>query len=172
MSGDGAAAGPGQASYVERLTPAPWVWLATMSIAASSGLVVLTTLGPAVALLVALLVMGVTVVGLLRSSAVVRVAADELSAGRARIPVLLLGSVRELDARQMQALRGPRADVRAYLCQRGWLPAGVAVEVDDPADPTPYWLISSRHPALLSAALRAAIETAGDCGQAHSRQTS
>ena len=101
---------------------------------------------------------------------------SETCAGRARIPVGLLGPVRELDAAQMRALRGPRADARAYLCQRGWIPAGVAVVIDDPADPAPYWLLSSRRPGRLAAALRTAIDAdAGrppPAGQAHSRQTS
>ena len=50
----------------------------------------------------------------------------------------------------MAGLRGRGIDPRAYLCQRAWLPAGVKVQVVDPADPTPYWLISSRQPGLPS----------------------
>ena len=67
-----------------------------------------------------------------------------------------LGRVRVLDRERMEALRGVEADVRAYLCQRGWVPGGVVVEVVDPEDPVPYWLISSRKPQGLAAALERA----------------
>ena len=174
------------ARFVERLTPAPWVWVAALLVAASSGLVVLAVAGPAGAGAVALAAVAVTTWALQRSSAVVQVAGGELRAGRARIPAAQLGSVYELDTAQMDALRGPKADARAYLCQRGWIPAGVAVSVEDPADPAPYWLLSSRQPARLAAALRAAVAAgsepspvssprprpASDTGQAHSRHTS
>lgn len=183
----GAEIGP-SGGFVERLTPAPWVWVTSLLVAASSGLVVLAVAGPRGAGVVAVAAMAATTWALLRSSAVVQVTDGELRAGRARIPVVLLGSVHELDAARMDALRGPKADARAYLCQRGWIAAGVAVSVDDPADPAPYWLLSSRQPAALAAALRTAIaagtspasgRTAGPgsgpasaTGQAHSRQTS
>ena len=158
-------------TYVERLTPAPWVWLAVLPIAASSGLIVLTALGARVAVPVAAAAVAAATWALLRTSAVVSVGSGRLVAGRARIPVGQLGAVRELDAAQMSALRGPRADARAYLCQRGWIAAGFAVEVADPADPVPFWLVSSRHPARASTALRAEIERC-TLDQAHSRQTS
>ena len=65
-------------------------------------------------------------------------------AGRARIPVQLLGDPEVLDADGMRRARGPELDARAYLCLRGWIAAGVRVPVLDPRDPAPYWLVSSR----------------------------
>ncbi len=135
--------------------------------AASSGLVVLTAFGGRVAVLVALATMGLVGWALLASSAQIKVSHGELVAGRARIPVRFVGTVRELDRGAMSALRGPRADARAYLCQRGWISGGVAVEISDAQDPVPYWLLSSRRPAQLAQAIREAAP-----GQAHSRQTS
>ena len=158
-------------TYVERLTPAPWVWLAVLPIAASSGLIVLTALGARVAVPVAVAAVVAATWALLRTSAVVTVGDGRLVAGRAQIPVGQLGVVRELDAAQMSALRGPRADARAYLCQRGWIAAGFAVEVADPEDPVPFWLVSARRPDRASAALRAEIDRCA-VDQAHSRQTS
>ncbi len=46
-----------------------------------------------------------------------------------------------------------RLDARAWLLLRGWIPGVVRVRLDDPDDPTPYWLVSSRHPRRLAAAL-------------------
>lgn len=161
--------------YVERLTPGPGVWFAALSVAASSGLVALTAFGQGAAIAVAACGVLLTGWALARTSAVIRVGSGQLAAGRARIAVSLLGAVRELDAAQMAALRGPRADARAYLCQRGWIRTGLAVQIADPMDPTPYWLLSSRHPADATRALRAEIARSNgpaSAGQEHSRQTS
>ena len=133
---------PPDSQYVERLTPAPWVWLSALAVASSSGLVVLTAFGGAVAVLVALAAVALAGWALMASSAVIRVGRDGLVAGRARLPAHFVGAVHELDEVAMRALRGPKADARAYLCQRGWLRAGVAVEVTDEQDPVPYWLLS------------------------------
>jgi hypothetical protein len=51
---------------------------------------------------------------------------------------------------------GPAADARAYLLLRPYLKRAVKVQITDPADPTPYWLVSSRHPEALAGALNAA----------------
>ena len=52
------------------------------------------------------------------------------------------------------AQAGRDADARAYLLIRPYLQAPVRVDVRDPADPTPYWLVSTRHPEQLAAAVR------------------
>jgi Protein of unknown function (DUF3093) len=158
--------------YTERLWPSVGVWLVVLMVAASGGLVVVKVASGWVSGAVALACVAAATWGLVRSSAAIVVTGDELVAGRARIPVKLLGEVHVLDRTDFAALRGPRADMRAYLCQRGWIPRGVRVGIADPQDPTPYWLLSSRHPTELAAALERARGERGEAsGQAHSRQT-
>ena len=43
---------------------------------------------------------------------------------------------------------------------RPYVRRGVLVRVTDPDDPTPYWLVSSRHPRTLAAALAAGVVSA------------
>lgn len=160
VTSTGSATTPAVPGYRERLTPSPAVWVATLPIAASSGLVVLTLLGGLWAALVAVVAMVAAVAVLLRGSAVIAVGDGVLRADPAHIPVHLLGAVRELDAEQKRLLRGPRSDARAFWCQRGWLRTGVAIEIADPGDPAPYWLLSSRHPDRLAAAIRSAKQAA------------
>jgi len=74
-------------------------------------------------------------------------------AGRARIPVHLLGTPVALDAQASRLLAGMDADARAYLLLRPYVKKSVQVPVADPADPTPYWLVSTRHPERLAQAL-------------------
>jgi hypothetical protein len=77
-------------------------------------------------------------------------------AGRAQIPVGLLGAAVPLDAAGSRRLAGVDADARAYLLLRPYVKRSVQVPVEDPADPAPYWLVSTRHPDRLVAALAAA----------------
>jgi hypothetical protein len=46
------------------------------------------------------------------------------------------------------------ADARAYLLLRPYLKRGVRVDIVDPDDPTPYWLVSCRRPEDLVSAVR------------------
>jgi hypothetical protein len=84
------------------------------------------------------------------------VADGELRVGRDRLPLALAGEVTALDEEQTRALRGPRADPAAYLMSRPYLPLSVYIEVDDPAARGPYWLIGTRRPEELAAAIEAA----------------
>jgi len=76
-----------------------------------------------------------------------------LHAGPAHISVDLLGPVEPLDAEETRRVHGVDADARAYLLTRPYLKRSVKVTVVDPADRTPYWLVSTRHPNELAAAL-------------------
>lgn len=144
------------AEHAERLWPAAWVWVTCLLVAASAGLIVLGVLGVGVAIVVAVVAMAAAAAALAATSVVVAVGGGELRAGRAHVPVSVIGRVRALDPAAMSALRGREADTRAYLCQRGWIARGVLVEITDPHDPVPYWLVSSRTPQRLVAALESA----------------
>ena len=87
----------------------------------------------------------------------VRVAVDGhgLRAGRATLAWPYVGAVETLDDAGVRRVAGVEADARAYLVLRGYCGAAVRVRVDDERDPTPYWLVSTRHPAELAARLTA-----------------
>jgi hypothetical protein len=77
----------------------------------------------------------------------------EFRAGRAHIALAYLGPAEALDAEATRFAMGPGADARAFLVMRPYLKRAVRVPVRDPADPTPYWLVGSRAPDALAAAL-------------------
>jgi Protein of unknown function (DUF3093) len=89
-------------------------------------------------------------------SAVVAVNPEGFRAGGAVLPLWAVGAVTPLDADATRTLAGPQADPRAFLLLRGYIPTAVRVEVADQSDPTPYWLVSTRHPLRCAAALQAA----------------
>jgi hypothetical protein len=77
----------------------------------------------------------------------------ELWAGAARLPLATVGQVAALDQTQTSALRGPRADPAAFLLARPYLPRSVYLEVTDRTQGTPYWLVGTRRPDELAAAI-------------------
>ncbi|MFH8932603.1 DUF3093 domain-containing protein [Streptomyces griseosporeus] len=86
----------------------------------------------------------------------IRVVGDLLIAGEAKIPVAALGDAEILDAEEARAWRTYKADTRAFLLLRAYVPTALKVEVTDPADPTPYLYLSTREPERLAQALQAA----------------
>jgi hypothetical protein len=84
----------------------------------------------------------------------VEVEAGWLRAGRARIPGEFVGGAEPLDAAETRHVAGRGADARAYLVLRPYLKRAVRVTIRDDRDPTPYWLVSSRDPEHLAAAIR------------------
>jgi hypothetical protein len=81
---------------------------------------------------------------------------DALRAGRARLEWAWCGPASALDPQQARRLLGVAADPRAFLLVRPYIRTAVRVEVDDPADPTPYWVLSTRHPERLAGCINAA----------------
>ena len=55
--------------------------------------------------------------------------------------------------RQQRIVLGPGADPRAFLFTRPFVGPVVRVDLRDPADPHPYWLVSTRRPGELAAAV-------------------
>jgi hypothetical protein len=112
-------------------------------------------LDPRAAVVVGLAVLGAGAAVLVGLAPRVEVRDGVLRAGGAFIPVDLLGDAVALDADATRVELGPRLDARAHLCLRGWIHSAVRVEVLDPQDPTPYWVVSTRRPEALVAALHA-----------------
>jgi hypothetical protein len=142
--------------YEERLTvPVTWWLLGILFVAAVTWAFFVAT--PLVATIVAAVVSAAVVGTFLYRYGQPRVSTDPdgFSAGRALLPYRHVGLVEALDAAATRRLLGVEADARAYLLVRGYCRTAVKVMVDDPADPTPYWLVSSRRPEALAASLSA-----------------
>lgn len=138
----------------ERLTAPPSWWVATAGFALTWGWIMLVVLSPTAAVIAMVLTL-VAVGGLVLRYGSVPVAADAtgLTAGALRLPTEFVGEVEVLHREDYRRRLGVDADVRAHLLTRPYLDRGVLVHVADPADPTPYWLLSSRRPDALAAAL-------------------
>lgn len=142
-----AAAPKGQkkAHLAERLWPTPGVWLGFLGFGAAFGLIpgpINTTFAIGTGIFMAIAVLALVVV----LTPGLELAKGVFSAGRARVPVSLVATVEPLDAAQMKAALGAELNARAFRCTRAWVRTGVRVTLNDPQDPTPYWLLSTRRP--------------------------
>jgi hypothetical protein len=81
----------------------------------------------------------------------VQVSDGVLRAGGAELRLASVTEVVPLDEKQSALLRGPRADPAAYLYSRPYLKQTVYLATGDAR--VPYWLIGTRRPAELAAAV-------------------
>jgi hypothetical protein len=96
------------------------------------------------------------------SLATIEVAGPVLRADGDTLALTEAGDVIALDERQSAQLRGPRGDPAAHLLLRPYLRRAVYIAIADPGDGgVPYWLIATRHPERLAAAISSARDAAG-----------
>jgi hypothetical protein len=143
------------AGYRERLNvPLRWWVQGTMLVATFWLAFVVSTPAlvawSATAVLLLLMVMLFSSYG----SARIEVSDGWLRVGRASIAGEFVGEVEPLDAAETRRVAGRDADVRAYLLLRPYLKRSVKVTLRDQRDPTPYWLVNTRYPDQLAAAIR------------------
>jgi hypothetical protein len=146
------------AAYRERLSPSLWT-LVSAAVVGPMAALVFVPLDTTVSLVVGAAVAAAVVVLLLAASPVVAVRGGQLYAGRARIPVQFLGEPVVLVGEEARQGRGPGLDARAWHLIRGGIDGLVRVPVRDDDDPTPEWVITSRTPDRLAAAIRRAQTT-------------
>lgn len=138
--------------YREKLWPTPWIYIVSLLLVPSSILVLAPVSMPAG--IVTGIVLYLAVVGALSLTApIVEVRDGRLRAGRAEIDLAHTGEAVAAEDAAARAERGTGLDARAFLVIRGWVQPIVRIPIVDPADPTPYWLVSSRRPKELAAAI-------------------
>jgi hypothetical protein len=85
----------------------------------------------------------------------VRVQDGELWVGKAHLPLRYVGETQVVSTKDKRRVLGPHLDPAAFVVHRGWIGSVIRLRQTDPEDPTPYWVISTRHPDRLVEALRA-----------------
>lgn len=102
---------------------------------------------------VALIISAVFVIVLVSASPVIEVSNETLKAKNAVIERKFLGEVTVIPKTEVFEELGQKLDARAWLAIQASVKGLVKVEITDPQDPTPYWLISTRNPEVLAKAL-------------------
>jgi hypothetical protein len=145
--------------FRERLTvPILW-WVLAGLFSLSVLIAVATYLGPiwGVGTAIATLLVAVAIFG--SASIVISVNDKEIHVGRATIEHPYIAACRALSAEETRRRAGIEADARAHMVLRPYIKTAVEIALEDPVDPVPYWLVSTRHPQRLAAALQDAASS-------------
>ena len=147
-------------AFRERVHAPVWIWLLATALTASLGVAYGYRLGTPSGVVAFVVAQGLVSWWLVATAPLVVVDDRVLRAGRARLPLQFAGRIAPLDTAQTRDARGRLADPAAYLCLRSWVSRSVLVEVEDPDDPHPYWLVSTRRGRELAPLLAAARDAA------------
>jgi hypothetical protein len=142
-------------NYREKLWPAPWLFISTALVIPASLLVFLpinTTAGIVVAIVLYLVCVALLILG----APTIEVTDTEFRAGRASLPLSIAGTVEGFSGEEARAERGTRLDARTWLLIRAWISPLVKIQNLDERDSAPYWVVSTRHPDAVVAAVEAA----------------
>lgn len=142
-------------SYAERLRVPIWWWPAALGVA---GVIAAEIHGGAPGLQAvlpyAILLPAIVILLALGSRGRLKVRDGVLHVPGARIGLHHLAEPVVLDRAALRQQTGPMADRDAFVVSRPWLHSAVRVMLTDPDDDTPYWVIGTRRPERLAAALR------------------
>jgi hypothetical protein len=148
-------------SHDERLH-VPWSWWPVVSLIVLLGVFeVGSGFNWQVLVVVAIFLVGFFIVPLILSGLLrVRVGDGVLRVGKDELPVMSIKGVQALDRQQTRSRLGPQADPAAHHVVRGWIGPSVMLRLANP-DPVPYWVVSTRRPDDLAAAITAARSRGG-----------
>lgn len=148
--------------YAERRRVPWWWWAITLAVAIPS-VEVVAVFAPegvshrgwqsaAIAFVATVVVVAAALLALSRSR--IRVDEQGLWADDELLPTSDIGRIRVLDVEETRLVLGRQAHVGARLSIKPWLHRAIQVEIADPADATPYWVVATRTPKALAAAIR------------------
>lgn len=141
-------------AFSERLVPGWWVFALGFSFIGMVAVAYAAVLGIGFGLMT--FTLGCVLLSLLLvvTSPTIRVDASGVCAGRARLPLDAISRATLLDSQALRAARGPNADALAFtLLRPSRSRVGVRLTIADSGDPHSCWVLSSRRPEHLIAAL-------------------
>ncbi len=154
--------------YRERLLPGPLWWLVVAALVAMVAIAYGAALGTGIGVITAVALGAIAVAGLWFGSPTVTVDDRGLQCGRARLPRSAIGDSFALTGDELRAARrGHRSELPAstYPVLPVWSPqSALAIDVTDPVDPHPAWLVGTRRPREFDAAISELRDTSAGAG--------
>lgn len=142
-----------QSEFTETLRWPLWLWIFLLFLATSLAFAVWAALGLQDTIIISLIQLGLLLLAYSTSGLKIKTTAGWLRVGRAEIEIKFIATVCTLNSMQMRQARGPELDPAAFLALRFWVSTGIKIDLSDPRDPTPYWLISTKAAEKLQIAL-------------------
>ncbi len=145
---------PERPAYTERLGVPWWAWLLALTAGGLLATEIWMGGGGLRAWVPFAVVLPLTVLVTARLGRIRVVVTDtEFRVDDARLPVEFIADVVALDAEGKREALGVGAHPLAFVVQRPWIKGAVQVVLNDPADPTPFWVVSTRRPVDLATVL-------------------
>jgi len=149
-----------------------WSWPIGLGLAAFAAAEVFLGAYPSINWIPYVIFISLTIIGLVQLGRI-RISVDpadatepELRVDDAHIPLAYVTGVDVLDRTTKAELMGPAAAPHVFVVQRPWVRDAIRVTIDDPADPTPYWIISSRRASVLADVIEATRTAAAPTARA------
>ena len=141
-------------TYREVMRPAFWLYIAAILIIPAI-ILVLAPINMIFGIILSVVVYGVIIVLMVTKAPIIELTEESLRVGKAHISRVELGAASAYSGSHAIEQRGTKLDGRAWLMFTGWVDPVVRIDIIDPNDPVPYWLVSTRYPEKFVAALRA-----------------
>lgn len=138
--------------FHEKIWPSfgSWMWPILISLTAG---IAFAPISPVLGWSIGIAVMIALAVTMILRVPSIEVTSETVSVGRANIERKYIGEVIGYRSEEAFKQRGQKLHGLAYMLLRGYLDAVVRLEVTDERDATPYWIVSTRRPEELTAAL-------------------
>ena len=124
--------------------------------AASVSLSIWAALGNGAALAVSLIQLVLLIFAAKRTALDITVTKGWLLVGPAAIERAFIHNFKALESAEFKRIRGVDADPASYLEIRFWVSTAIKIDLRDPKDKTPYWLISTNRANELAKLLNVA----------------
>ena len=124
--------------------------------AASLSLAVWAAIGINAAITISLIQLGLLIFTAQRTALEITVTKGWLLVGPAAIERAFIHNFKALEFKEYKRIRGVDADPASYLQIRFWVSTAIKIDLRDPKDKTPYWLISTNRAIELAKVLNVA----------------
>jgi len=122
----------------------------------SLSLAVWAAIGNQAAIIVSLIQVGLLILAAEKTALKITVTKGWLLVGPAAIERAFIHNFNALGASEFKRTRGIDADPASYLQIRFWVNSAIKIDLRDPKDKTPYWLISTNRANELAKILNVA----------------
>jgi hypothetical protein len=146
----------GSPIFQEKLSWSWWLWCFAIFMAASLSLAVWAAIGNQAALIISVIQIALLILAARQSSLTITVTKGWLLVGPAAIERAFIHNFKALEFKEYKRIRGVDADPASYLQIRFWVNSAIKIDLRDPKDKTPYWLISTNRANELAKLLNVA----------------
>jgi len=139
--------------YQEKIGWSWWLWAFALFLGASISLAVWAAISPMATIVISIAEFLLLILASVKTKLLITVTKGWLLVGPAAIERAYLKSFTPLAFNELAKVRGVDGDPAAFLQLRFWISSAIKVDLRDPKDKTPYWLISTSRASNLAEVL-------------------